>query len=249
MNHDTNRFDGIITAVIISCIVILGIYLIPWDHITWGKLKLLSGDTVTVVGEGKTKQKTQKATFSAGVSAVSDDKNTAVNEVNTKTAAIIDAVKTFGITSDNIKTQNMNVYQNQESYWEDNRQKQRPGQWFVNNTIEITLSNVERAQDLANLLTKSGATNVNGPNFSLDDTTGTESSLLDDALTNAREKANRIAKSSGKKLGSVVSVVEGYQSQPVYRFEGARIGGGGAALEPGTGTVTKTVTVTYELAR
>jgi uncharacterized protein len=245
MDQKVDRIELIILTVIVGVVLLAASYFIPWENVTWGRLKLMSGDTVTVVGEAKTKQKTQKAMFSAGVSAVSDNKDVAVSDVNKKTQAIIDAVKTFGVTAEDIKTQNININQNEETYYEDNRQKIRPGQWRVNNTVEITLANVDKASDLAALLTNSGATNIYGPNFTMDDTGEAESALFDEALKNAKDKATRLAAASGRKLGKVVNVVEGYQPQQTFfRMEG---GGGGGGIEPGTGTVSKSVTVTYQL--
>jgi len=242
------KIETILQVVVAGFILLAVVYFAPWQHITWGKVKVLPGDTITVVGEAKTKQLSQKATFSAGISTVTDTKETAVAEVNKKTEAIIAAVKTFGIPSEDIKTQNLNVYQGEETYYEDGRQKSRPGQWRVNNTIEITLRSVERANDLADVLTQSGANNIYGPNFALDDTGEAEMGLLEEAMKNAREKAATVAKASNRKLGKMVGFSEGYQPEPVYyRMEGG--GGGGAGLEPGTGTVTKTVTVTFELTQ
>ena len=79
----------------------------------------------------------------------------------------------------------------------------------------------------------------------MDETGATENELVDEAIKNAREKAAKMAKAAGKRLGSISSMTEGYQAAPVYRMEGG--GGGGGGIEPGTGTVTKTITVTFEL--
>lgn len=246
VDQKIDRLELLVFAGIFAIVLLAGTYFIPWKFITWGKVKLAPGDTVTVVGEAKTKQKNQKATFSAGVNAVSDNKETAIAEMNRKIQAIVDAAKAFGITSEDIKTQNLNVYQGEETYYEEGRQKSRPGQWRVSNTVEITLNEVDRAQGLTDLLTKSGATNIYGPNFILDDTGDAESGLLEEAIKSAREKAVKVAAVTGRKLGKMVSFVEGYQPVPMYRTEGG--GGGGGGIEPGTGTVTKTVTVTYELS-
>jgi len=242
MEQKIGKLEFVLLLGILGVVLLAGAYFIPWKYVTWGRFKLIQGDTVTVVGEAKTKQKNQKATFSAGANAVSDNKDTAIADVNRKTEAIIEAVKAFGIKSDDIKTQNLNVYQSEETYYEEGRQKARPGQWRVSNTIEITLRDVDRAQALAEILTRSGANNIYGPNFTLDDTGETEKGLIDEAMKNARDKALRVAQSSGRKLGKMVSFIEGYQPVQVYRMEGS--GGGGGGIEPGTGTVT----VTYELA-
>lgn len=234
----------ILSSVIVVSLVALGGMFLP----SWGKLRLLAPHTITVVGEAKSQEKSQIAIFTAGVNAFNDDKNAAVSDVNKKVEAIIEAVKEFGVTSEDIKTQSMNIYQNQDQYYEDGRQKYRPGQWNVGNTVEIKLRNVDRAASLAGVLTKSGATNVYGPNFTFDDTSEQSTALLDAAFKNAQTKAAKVAQSTGRKLGKVVSVTEaGAMQQPVmYRMEGGG-GGGGGAVEPGSGTVSKTVTVTFEL--
>lgn len=245
MDSKNLRIDIILIAIVATLVCMVALYVIPWKNIVWGKVKLSQGDYVTVIGEAKTKQKNQKATFSAGVNAISDNKDTAIADVNKKISAIIESVKSFGVSADDIKTQNLNVYQNEETYYEDGRQKVRQGQWRVSNTVEITLVNVDFAQDLTNILTKSGATNVYGPNFVLDETGATENGLVDDAIKNAREKAVKMATAANKKIGAITSMTEGYQPTQSYRMEGG--GGGGAGIEPGTGTVTKTITVTFEL--
>jgi len=243
MNQKMLSISFVVGVVVLMALVVTGAYFLP----SWGRLTLDPPRTVTVVGEAKSQEKSQIAIFSAGVNAYNDDKNAAVNEVNTKVSAIIEAVKEFGVLAGDIQTQSLNIYQNQEQYYEDGRQKYRAGQWNVGNTIEVKLRNVDQASSLAGLLTKSGATNVWGPNFSFDDTSQAATALFDAAFTNAQEKAGKVAVSAGLKLGSVVTIVEAGSSQqavPYARMEG---GGGGAPIEAGSGTVVKTVTVTFEL--
>jgi uncharacterized protein YggE len=234
----------IISIVVLAFLVGLGSMFLP----SWGRFELKPTRTVTVVGEAKSQEKSQIAIFSAGVNAFNDDKNAAVNEVNKKVEAIITAVKEFGIVPDDIKTQSLNIYQNQEQYYEEGRQKYRPGQWNVSNTVEIKLRNVDQAAGLAGLLTKSGANNVYGPNFTFDDTSEQATALFDAAIQNAKEKAMKVAAGSGAKLGNVLSVTEaGASQQPVPLYARMEGGGGGVPIEPGSGTVSKSVTVTFEL--
>lgn len=246
MPQKSNGSAIIISVVLFVLLLALGGMFLP----SWGRLTFSPPRTVTVVGEAKSQEKSQIAIFSAGVNSYNDDKNTAVNEVNKKVEAIIEAVKEFGVTADDIKTQSLNIYQQQESYYEDGRQKMRPGQWNVGNTVEIKLRQVDRASALAGVLTKSGATNVYGPNFSFDDTDKQATALFDAAFKNAQEKASVVAKSTGRSLGKVISVTEAGATQqpiPYYGKMEAGGGGGGAPIEAGTGTVYKSVTVTFEM--
>ena len=235
---------------IISTIILLTLtcFFVPWKKINWGIIATQPARTVTVTGQAISKQKNQIATFTAGVSVTKDNKQDATNEVTNKINAIVEAAKAFGIKTEDIKTQYISVYQNQEQYYEDNRQKTRPGQWNVSNSASFVLRDVTRASALTDVLSKAGATNINGPQFSMDETTDIENSLLGEAIANARKKAELVARGANMKLGSMINVVEGYsmtQSRPVY-FEGGG-GGGGGGMEAGTAAVEKTVTVMFEL--
>jgi hypothetical protein len=236
----------IISKLILVAILLVGVFIIPWRFVNWGKIEILPASTITVSGEARLEEKSQIATFTAGVTAINDNKETAVSEVNQTISEVIDAVKAFGIVDEDIQTSSLSVHQIQESFIEDEARRVELGQWRANNTIEVTLRDVDKASALASLLSESGATSVHGPNFSLDDTQESEVILLEEAIDNAREKAERIAESSGRNLGKIVTVSEGAQ-QASGIFKGLEMTGGGTPIEPGTETVYKTVTVTFEL--
>lgn len=245
MNHQPKFLHLLSAGLLLVIFVFAACYFLPWENVNWGKIQLSSVKTITVTGEAKTQERNQIATFTAGVSAIKDNKDEAINEVNSKIETVIQAVKDFGIDSSDIKTQNLSVYQQEETYYEEGIRKSRPGQWRVSNSITITLRDINSASDLADLLTRSGATNVSGPTFRLDETQAAEESLLVEAIENARKKAQKIAVSSGGKLGKIISVSEGYQQPITFRaLEGI---GGGPPIEPGTSTVSQTVTVVFEL--
>jgi hypothetical protein len=238
----------IVFKIALVAILLFGVFIIPWRFINWGKIELLPASTITVSGEARLEEKSQIATFTAGVTAINDNKETAVSEVNQIIGEVISAVKTFGIAEEDIQTRSLSVHQVQEAFIDDDDEisRVRLGQWRANNTIEITLRDVDKASTLADLLNESGATNVHGPNFSLDDTQDSEVILLEEAINNAREKAEKIAEASGRKLGKIITVTEGSQ-QSSGIFRGLEMAGGGTPIEPGTETVYQTVTVTFEL--
>jgi len=237
-----------IAGMITAAVVLLGLKLINWDKTNWGKIQLSQAETITVIGKAKGQQKTQLARFTASVNKINDDKQHAIDEVNRDVKQIIDKVKSFGIPEKDIKTQTINIYQQTESYYEGSRRKTRPGQWSVSNTLQITLRDVDRASELSELLGKSGATNIYGPNFYTDETTSLEADLLKQAFKNAQEKAEKIAQASGKKLGKAISVTEsGSTPYSPIRAEGLGGGGGGMPVEPGTSTIRNQVTAVFEI--
>lgn len=236
-------------ALIVGVILLfLGAYFIPWENVNWGSVTMSPVRTVTVTGEATKQESNQLASFSAGVDAVNANKETAIAEVNKKMSDLTEALKTFGIPEADIRTQNMSVYQEQESYYaEDGVQRSRPGQWRVNNSLDITLRDVSQVTAMNDLLVKSGATNVYGPNYRTDDTQKGDD-LLNEAVKNARIKAEALAESQGAVLGSVLQVVESgsVNTMPMYRDMGG-MGGGGVQSFPGTTTLSKSVSVTFEI--
>jgi uncharacterized protein YggE len=233
--------------VIFSAIFLAGSMISPWYELHWGKIATEPAPSVTVSGMAKSEQQSQIATFNFGVNVTSDNKDTAVSEVNKKMTTIIEGVKSFGIADSDIKTSNLNVYQNEEQYYEDGRQKIRPGQWRVSNTVDVKLREVDRAPELVDFLTQSGANNIYGPNFSLDDTDKEETALLGKAIENARQKANIAAQAANRKLGRILVISEGTSSVPYGYYKATMEGGGGGGIEPGSGTISKYVSVTFEM--
>ncbi|HBP51046.1 MAG: hypothetical protein US68_C0001G0032 [Candidatus Shapirobacteria bacterium GW2011_GWE1_38_10] len=232
----------------IVVLVLILVWVVPWNKVNWGRVTWQPAEVVTVNGEAKSQEKNQIASYTAGVEAVNDKKEEAVNEVNTKIEALVGALKEFGIKDADIKTQNMSIYQDEQSYYDNGIQKSRKGQWRVNTSVEIKLREIDKASALADLVTKSGANNVWGPNFSMDDTNEIEKGLYDMAIKDAREKAESIAKASGRTLGKVLSVNDGGSTSGVYPMYAMKDGaGGGAITEPGSTTVYKNLTVVFEL--
>lgn len=115
-------------AVVLGAVLLGGSYLLPWSRVDWGSISFKPAQTVTVVGEARNQVKSEVVSFSAGVNVVDDSKEKVIADVNGKVTAIISSIKDFGIKPEDIKTQNLNIYQNQETYYEEGRQKQRPGQ-------------------------------------------------------------------------------------------------------------------------
>lgn len=241
------KFLGIVGIIVILLAACL---LIPWEHINWGKIQVLPASTITVTGEAKKDELPQIANFSASVTVINQDKSATVDEVNASIGKIIQAIKNFGINEADIQTQNISVNKidDQPEIMIYPPRPAKASGWQATNSINITLRNISKASELADLLQASGATNVYGPNFSLDDTTQAQTDLLEKAIDDAREKANKIAVASKRKLGKVITVSESGPT-PIYRGLDMAVSGKSVPtpVEPGTETVYKSVTVTFEL--
>jgi len=214
---------------------------------TFGYLDFARRDTVTVVGTSRNTVKNQIATFTASVSASDPQKSVAVSSMNRMAKDLIDSVKSFGIAPADIKTLNMNVYQ--EQIWNQEEQKSEYKDWRASMDVEVKLRDVDKATDLSGLLSQLDVSNLYGPMLTTDESKQNDAAMLQQALLDAQTKAAALASAGGRRLGKVTKVVEGSvdEANPIF-FERFGMGGGGAApIEPGSSTVVKTVTVTFKL--
>lgn len=229
-------------------LAVIAKFVLPWHLINWGKISFVPAETITVTGTASSDEKTQIATFTAGATAVGGDAKQVREEVDTKLKIVIENLKNFGIPEADIKTQSTSLYQEQESYTQDGAQRMRPGQWRADNTIEIKLGDVEKADALLALLNDGQLTNVYGPQFMLDDISEMQDALLGDAVKNARTRADILAGAAGKKVVKVLSISESGVTSPIYpMYDRAMGAGGGAGIMPGTSEVSVGVTVVFEV--
>ena len=151
----------------------------------------------------------------------------------------------------NITTTSLNSYQKQESspmppY------TSKLTDWVYSQTISIRLTDVSKVNDLVDLIGKSESSNIYGPNFTVDTNQIDDSSVTTKAFENGREKAEKLAALSGKKIGKVLYISE-YENSPAVPFSRSEMAGLGGAVSDkaevpiGGSEITKSLTITFEL--
>jgi hypothetical protein len=234
-------------VILVASVIAIALFFL-FQFITWGTFVIRPPQTITVSGMAESEEKNQIASFYVGATAQNSEKQLAVDEVNTKISEITTKLKEFGIAEADIQTQNVSIFQDQEQYTEGGVQRFRPGLWRANNSLNITVRDISKSSDLITILADSGLTDVSGPNFRMDDTAQAETALLTEAVQNARAKADLIAEEQNKRVYKVLSIVEGSSGGSLYPVLMDRaMGGGGNPIEPGSSTVSSTVTVTFEM--
>jgi uncharacterized protein YggE len=231
--------------------IILGVLLLGALGYGIYSYKFVSKRTITVSGTSKGDYANQIATFYINLEYHNKEKDKAVEELNEKSTEAVEKIKEFGIDPKDIKTQNLNVYQREDPYYEDGITKYKPNEWYASYSIEITLRDLTKSTDFTEFLTSIESSSMWGPNLSIDSTKTDSDELLISAIEDAKQKAERMAESMGARLGKVIKVEEGGSGSPMlYGATGEKslmIGGGGAPIEPGSTEISKTVTVTFEL--
>ena len=209
--------------------------------------------TITVSGTGTATLAPDIATFSAGVTETSASVADAQNTATTKTNAIIDALRAGGVDVDkDVKTTGYSV-QPQYNY-PANGAPVLTG-YRVSNNLNVTVRDLKKVGDLLDAVTKAGANQVGGVSFGLSDPEGASRGAREQAVQNARLKADTLAKATGVSVGMVM-VVEDQSTTPPPRPAAAiaapaTAAAGSAApppIQPGETTITVTVRVTWAIA-
>lgn len=204
---------------------------------------------LAVVGEGKVDVVPDTIYVDLGISvtnvATAERAQEKIDEVNNK---IIDALKTLGVDKKDIKTSNYNITP-AYSYFP-NTENKITG-YNGNATVNVKLKEAKLASQVISKTTEAGANQVQGTRFVVDEPEKYREEARNKAIENAREQAQKLSKELGISLGKIVNIVEssgGDQPYPIYdkMIAGAPRGSEGPQLEPGTQTVTSTVTLYFE---
>jgi uncharacterized protein len=209
--------------------------------------------TITVSGMGAATLAPDIASFSAGVTETSASVADTQNSVNTKTNAIIDALRQGGVDVDkDVKTSGYSV-QPQYNYPQ-NGAPVLTG-YRVTNNVNVTVRDITKVGQLLDGVTKAGANQVGGVSFGLADPEAVSRTAREQAVQNARAKADTLAKATGVSVGIVMTIDDESTTPSPPRpvaAPAANTAAGSAAVPPpiqtGETTVTVTVRVTYAIA-
>ncbi len=232
-------------------------------------------DGISVVGHGKALGQPDVARVNVGVEVRAATAEQATAELNQRMAALVESVKQGGVRSQDIRTSNFSI--NFEQVPEGPPQPmpvpapaQRPsgkptsppaeppvklpsGYYRASNTVEVTIRDLNRAAQVLTAATKSGANQVFGIEFQLENPGPLEAQAGAKAVEDAHARALKLAERAGLKLGKVRSVSDVAPGMPMQKgYAAARsdmANMSAVAVERGERTVEATVQVVYEIAR
>ena len=202
--------------------------------------------TITVTGSGMVTLTPDIAYVYIGVHTQDTSATTAMDQNNLQTQAVIDGIQALGVAEADIKTTNFSVYP--QPIYDDNY-NQIGTTYVVDNTVYVTVRDLEKLGDLLDASVRAGANTVNGVSFDLADRTEALSQARLAAVENARRQADELADATGVDVGDVQSISY-YDSSPSPVFYEARAAMDAAASVPiqsGSMQITTTVTIVYEI--
>jgi uncharacterized protein YggE len=192
------------------------------------------------------------ATVHAGVSTRAQTAVAAMQQNAEKMTGVVARIKALGVAEDDIQTSGINLSPQYD--YNQATQSQVFRGYVASNRVSVKLRKVADTGRALDALVAAGATDIGGPDFSVDDDTAYRAEARRNALERAKNQATeyaRLSGYSGVRLLEIDESVSGIQPpMPVlraYRAEAAQ--DASTPVQPGlVGTVVN-VTVKYELTR
>lgn len=195
-------------------------------------------DTVTVMGVGSVEAVPDEANFSFGVESRGRTAQAAIAANAAAMEKVIAALRQAGARE--IATQWVSVY---AVTGEDGSVTG----YSASNSVSATVG-VQRAGALIDAAAEAGANQISGPGMSSSDADRLYRDALSDAVADARERAEALAKAAGRTLGEISSIVEGGAATPLpYAEKAALDAASPTPIVPGRQETSAMVSVTFEL--
>lgn len=207
---------------------------------------------LVAVGTGAASAEPEMATVTFGVELRGDNPAAIMEEAANKIDRAIAAAQELGVSEEDIQTTGYNLWV--ETIY-DPEKGMPTGEvvYHVSHYIQATLRDLERVGDLLAAVVEAGANTISGVSFSVEDPEALAEQARQQALEDARAKAEKMAGVLDIALGKLVLVMETSGAYPMpLAARDLGMGGGGMemaapSISPGTFSVSVSVQVVYEI--
>ncbi len=229
-----------ISVLVLSVLLLLS----ATPEILHASYNLVQNDgVISVYGEAEIELAPDNARVILGVETTHSDSQTAVAENAKLMEQVYSAIEQLEDDIVSISTGSFYVYSTRI----DEKIVYR-----VSNQVNISISNLDRIGELIDLATKAGANSVQSITFEVDDVETAKLFALENAVKQARDKANAIARAAGLKIESVVSISEELSGYTPFKITDQRAAYvaemSSTVIQPQNITVSARVTANFKFA-
>lgn len=198
---------------------------------------------ITVTGTGRVESVPNEALFSLGVSTNGSTARSALAANSAAMRKVLAAIDNAGVDAKDVKTESVSVGPDYSV------EGKSPSGFTARNSVSVRIRDLSRAGAVLDAASQAGANEVNGPMLTRADREGLEAEALEDAVGNARKRAEALADAAGVGLGGVTAIAEGFSGgpEPLMETRAVADAASSAPIRPGTEEIQATVTVTYAI--
>jgi uncharacterized protein YggE len=201
---------------------------------------------ISVTGEANVSVAPDQARIDGGVTTEAKTAREASDANNAAMGKVLLALKGAGIDEKDYQTSRLSL----QPQYPPNPNRTGPAVisgYRASNRVTIKLRDVAKVANIIDVLVGAGANEIGGINFVVTQA----SKLLDDAreqaIADARRKAQIYAKAAGVTLGEPISISEEGAPTPMFRSKAASGMAASAPVAPGEETLSVSVTVSWAI--
>lgn len=200
--------------------------------------------TLNVTGTATIYLTPDVAYISIGVHTENPEAGEAISTNNAQAQAVVDAIKAMGVDPKDIQTINFSIYPIQD--YDPSTGESRGTRYAVDNTVYVTIRDINAIGDVITASTDAGANSINGITFGVVDRDAALIEARRQAIANARTMAEEMASAAGVSLGELqtISFYGGYPVSPMFEARG----GVGMAMDSSVPISSGQLTLTVEVS-
>lgn len=208
------------------------------------------GTLLSVSAQAESKRVPDVATVSTGVVTQSADANSAMRANATQMDKVMVAIKAAGVAERDIQTSGVNL--NPQYKYAENQNPTIVG-YQASNNVNIKIRDIGKLGKVLDSLVASGANQINGPTFEIDQPEPVYDEARRAALEKAQARAQMYAKALGMRVRRIVSISEGSGFRPPVPMPMMAMARAKSesdtAISPGETTLGANLDVVFELGR
>ena len=208
------------------------------------------GTLLSVSAQAEAKRVPDIATVSAGVVTQAADANSAMRANASQMDKVVAAIRAAGIAERDVQTTGISI--NPQYKYVENQAPTITG-YQASNTVSLKVRDIAKLGKVLDSLVASGANQVNGPNFEIDQPDEAYDEARRAALEKAQARAGMYAKTLDLRVRRIVSISEGGGFRPpvpmpmmAMKAERAQAD---TSVSPGETTLSVSLDVVFELGK
>ncbi len=202
--------------------------------------------TIVVTGSGRVTLTPDIAYINIGVHSQADKVTDALSQNNKVAQSVAKALSELGVDAKDIQTSAFNVYPQQEF----NPQGEVTRNYYaVDNSIYVTVRDLGKLGEMLDTVIRSGANNINGITFDVENKDAALSQARKAAVESARKQAEELAAAAGVQLGELqnLNIYTSSAPSPVYEGKGGAMSAAVTPVSAGQLMIAVDANLTYAI--
>lgn len=198
--------------------------------------------SITVTGEATVSVAPDNANIRLGVTSQGKNAREASEANARQMTNVLAAIKEAGVADRDVQTSRLSL---QPQYEQGKAGPARLLGFQVTNQVSIRIREIDKFPGILDRAIAAGANEMSGIEFVVSEQSKLLDQARDDAVADARRKAELFAKAAGVKLGAVTTITEEGSTPPRPLMQAMRASA--VPVAPGEQTLRAAVSVTFEL--